>query len=225
MTDKPELIYVGDPMCSWCWGVAPTIEYLAKRNDIRFRLVVGGLRVGDRVKPLDDDLRRAMTESWTRIEAKTGQPFDTSFLQRGTWVFNTELPAIAVTTMRELDPSQTLPFFDHLQQSFYRDGVDITDRRAYPELVRPFPVAESLFLTGIDSAAGRKRARDDFAERRELGVDVLPTVLLEVEGKLQKLGSGYLDRDHFDNQLTYWVEGRQPLSASVGVCSIDDSMC
>ncbi|MFQ5523922.1 MAG: DsbA family protein, partial [Acidimicrobiia bacterium] len=39
-----KLIYVGDPMCSWCWGFAPEIEDLADEYPVE--VVVGGLRPG-----------------------------------------------------------------------------------------------------------------------------------------------------------------------------------
>ena len=46
-----KLIYVGDPMCSWCWGFAPEIESLA--DDYPIEVVVGGLRPGPSAQPLD----------------------------------------------------------------------------------------------------------------------------------------------------------------------------
>ena len=42
-----EIIYVGDPMCSWCWGISPqlnALERYGKQQGIPFRLVLGGLR-------------------------------------------------------------------------------------------------------------------------------------------------------------------------------------
>ena len=41
------LLYVMDPMCSWCWGFAPVVETLAaqaNRAGIELQVVVGGLR-------------------------------------------------------------------------------------------------------------------------------------------------------------------------------------
>jgi putative protein-disulfide isomerase len=225
MDEKPELIYVGDPMCSWCWGVAPTVEQVAKRRDIRFRLVVGGLRVGDRVIQLDDEVRRSMSEGWIKVQQRSGQPFNPEFLQRERWEFNTELPAIAITTMRWYAPLHALAFFTHLQGSFFRDGVDITDHSVYPALIDGFPVDQGTFMRELVSESGRERALADFAERRALGVGVLPTVLVRIEDAVHEIRTGYFDRGDLDDPLVYWVEGRQPLSASVGVCSPDGSTC
>ena len=43
------LLYVMDPMCSWCWGFAPVAEALVKQAQavgVEMHLVVGGLRTG-----------------------------------------------------------------------------------------------------------------------------------------------------------------------------------
>ena len=41
-----EFVYVGDPMCSWCWGFAPVLERMQEVYDVPLRVVVGGLRPG-----------------------------------------------------------------------------------------------------------------------------------------------------------------------------------
>ena len=46
---EPELIYVGDPMCSWCWGMAPALQAFAAhalQQELAFSVVLGGLRPG-----------------------------------------------------------------------------------------------------------------------------------------------------------------------------------
>jgi putative protein-disulfide isomerase len=225
MESKPELIYVGDPMCSWCWGIAPIVERLSNRTDIDTRVVVGGLRPGPQAQPLDDGLRQTLAHHWAQVEAKSGQPFDSAALQREGWVYDTELPAIAVTTMRSVAPDQTIRFFGHLQGSFYRDAIDITDPDVYPKLIAEFPVDDAAFLAEMLSEDARTRAWEDFAEARELGVLGFPTVLLRIEDTTQVLSRGYKTQEHFDNQLTYWVEGKQPVTADLGVCSIDDPYC
>ena len=43
------LVYVMDPMCSWCWGFAPVVEALAgqaRQAGVAMHLVAGGLQIG-----------------------------------------------------------------------------------------------------------------------------------------------------------------------------------
>ena len=95
MGPKPEVIYVGDPMCSWCWGIAPVIDGIAKRSDVSVRVVVGGLRPGPAAQQLDESLRDLLLHHWDQVSAKTGQPLNPAGLDRDNWVYDTELPARA----------------------------------------------------------------------------------------------------------------------------------
>jgi putative protein-disulfide isomerase len=218
---KPEVIYVGDPMCSWCWGVAPAMHQIAARDDVDLRVIVGGLRPGPNARPLDDAMRQELAHHWEKVASVSGQPFDNKALGRSGWVYDTELPAIAVTTMRRLSPADTLGFFTHLQKSFYADGVDITDPEEYPGLVAGYDVDFGRFMEELGSEEARTIAWHEFAEARELGVAGFPTVLLRIDDKIQVLTRGYASLEHFDNVLAHWVEGRQPDSASIGTCSVE----
>lgn len=225
MDAKPELIYVGDAMCSWCWGIAPVIEKLANRSDVTTHVVVGGLRPGPGAEPLTDDLRKMLLSHWDKVAETTGQQFNPVGLDRSDWLYDTELPAIAVTTMRATAPAETVRFLSRLQRAFYQDGVDITDPTRYEQLLDGFAVDRAAFLAEMTTREAKARAWNDFATARELGVLGFPTVLLRVQGKVQVLSRGYAPLDHFENQLAYWVEGRQPDSASAYTCSIDNRIC
>lgn len=219
MSAKPEIIYVGDPMCSWCWGMAPVVETLSGRDDVSMRVVLGGLRPGPNAQQLDDELRRFLRAHWDKVGEVSGQPFSSRALERENWMYDTELPAIAVTTMRAYAPHQALRFFTRLQQAFYVEGTDITRMDEYPSLVAAYDVEPAGFVAELGTDTARARAWADFAEARELGVLGFPTLLLAVDGTLQVLSRGYASLDHFENQLTYWVEGKQPASASEYTCS------
>jgi putative protein-disulfide isomerase len=45
----PHLLYIADPLCSWCYGFAPVINELRERFEGRLpvRLLMGGLRAGN----------------------------------------------------------------------------------------------------------------------------------------------------------------------------------
>ncbi len=59
------LIYVMDPMCSWCWGFAPVAAALiaqAREAGVVTRVVPGGLRTGG--SALDSSTRKYILEHW-----------------------------------------------------------------------------------------------------------------------------------------------------------------
>ena len=88
---QPHLIYIADPMCSWCWGFAPTIESISQRfgESLPIRLMMGGLRPGT-TKPLDQAGRRTIREHWEHVREASGQPFDFRFFEREDFVYDTE---------------------------------------------------------------------------------------------------------------------------------------
>jgi len=217
---KPEVIYVGDPMCSWCWGMAPVVEYIANRPDVDFRVVVGGLRPGPAAQPLDADLRGFLAHHWEKVAEATGQPFSPVALERENWTYDTEMSARAVVVMRQLQPQHELTLFTRIQRAFYADGVDVTEPASYPALLDGLDVDAGEFMRLLVSEEARTQAWSDFAEAHELGVMGFPTVLLHIDGKLQVLSRGYAGIDYFESVLAHWVEGVQAAGAN-GACSLD----
>ncbi len=69
------LLYVMDPMCSWCWGFAPVGEALVEQAHaagVELHLVVGGLRTGSG-SALEPTTRRYILEHWQAVTQATGQ--------------------------------------------------------------------------------------------------------------------------------------------------------
>jgi putative protein-disulfide isomerase len=146
--------------------------------DVPLRVVVGGLRLGSEAEELDDRFAGVLGHHWEQVEAASGQPFDnTSLERRDGWRYDTEVPAIAVVTMRELNEPQTLRFHSRLQRAFYAEGIDVTDPAAYPELIAGFDVDADRFAELFASDEMKTRAWSDFAESRSLGVAGFPTLL------------------------------------------------
>ena len=97
------LIYVMDPMCSWCWGFAPVIDAIqAAFPQLDLHLVPGGLRPGV-TDPMQDSTRLALAEHWQAVHAATGQPVLTPDDLPAAFVYNTEPACRALVVGRELD--------------------------------------------------------------------------------------------------------------------------
>jgi putative protein-disulfide isomerase len=89
------LIYVMDPMCSWCWGFAPVAEALvqqARAVDVRLHLVIGGLRSGSAA--LEPTTRGYILDHWQAVEEATGQPFRFDGALPNGFVYDTNQPAV-----------------------------------------------------------------------------------------------------------------------------------
>lgn len=203
MTDGiHHLIYVGDPMCSWCWGFAPEIEDLA--TDFPVEVVVGGLRPGPMAQELDDRMARYLARHWVEIAERTGQPYDTAFLvRRDGWVYDTEPAAVAVTQMRELNQPATLDYFTTIQRAFYAEGRDVTAYPILADLAKTFDVDRDAFLERIESEVSRKQAWDDFTRSRNWGIAGFPTLVGDLgDGRLALLARGWAKADTIRARIT-----------------------
>ena len=192
MADRiSKLIYVGDPMCSWCWGFAPEIESLA--DDTPVDVVVGGLRPGPMARELDDRMAASLSHHWHQVAEQTGQPFDIEFLERRDgWVYDTEPAAIAVTTMREMDEAATLGYFTDIQAAFYERGEDVTQTETLVGLAAGHDIDLEAFAATIETDEAKKTAWLDFSRARNWGISGFPALIGELgDGRLVLLARGW----------------------------------
>lgn len=213
------LIYIGDPMCSWCWGFAPTIAAVQRHFTLPVRLVLGGLRPGPGAEELTPASRAMIAGHWHHVEEASGQPFDHTGLDRATtWRYDTELPSIATVVMRAMAPGHALDFYHRLQRAFYAERVDITDIGVYRALVTAF-VADiapdnparkpsvDAFLEQLIDPEMKRQTWADFAFARKLGVNGFPTLLLREGERYVTVSPGWSAADTVIPALEGWLRG------------------
>lgn len=219
--DDLELIYVGDPMCSWCWGFAPVLEQLEERYELPIRTVVGGLRAGADAQPLDDRLRAFLAHHWKQVHEASGQRFAEVALDREGWVYDTEPACRSVVALRGLAPDRTLEWFARIQRAFYVEGRDVTDAEVHAELVGEVGVDPAVFADRMDSGAVREETRGDFAEARRLGAMGFPTLLLREGQDVVTVTRGFVPFEQLEPRLTGWLSDRYGEAADGLVCELD----
>ncbi|MEO0573357.1 MAG: hypothetical protein AAF039_16765 [Bacteroidota bacterium] len=87
-----EVIYIGDPMCSWCWGISKHLFKLRayqKATQGTFKIVVGGLRPGGG-DAWDDKFKGYLRHHWDQVNKTSGQPFGSKLLDRDHFNYDTE---------------------------------------------------------------------------------------------------------------------------------------
>jgi putative protein-disulfide isomerase len=124
--------YIGDPMCSWCWGISPTVgavEAFCTAQGIGFSITMGGLRAGGG-DPWNATFKDFLRNEWRHIAQATGQPFGYSLLEAPHFDYDTEPACRAVATFKLLQARSPLPsstaltFFSAVQRKFYVEGQD-----------------------------------------------------------------------------------------------------
>lgn len=204
-----KLVYVGDPMCSWCYGFGKELTQLLGRHlALRLDIVVGGLRAGG-TEILDDAAKQFRLQHWARVEAASGLPFDReAFVARQGFVYDTEPVCRAVVAARRLAPqADLLAVFRAFQHAFYAEGRDTTDGKELAaigaaELQRQgHDVSGAGFLYAWRDPATVAETHADFTRTRKLGVNSFPSLLLDTGNGVREVSPGYAHAEQLDRLL------------------------
>lgn len=204
---QARLLYVMDPMCSWCWGFAPVLESLAEQAaaaGVSLQLVLGGLR-RDGVA-IDAAARVRYLGYWQAVNASTGQLFNFSEGLPEGLVYDTEPACRALVTARNLAPERVWPLTQLIQRAFYTQGVDVTRASVLVELAERAGIARAAFAKAFDSAEQREATAADFSWVQDLGIAGFPTLLAERNGQLALLTNGYQPHATLQPLLARWLE-------------------
>lgn len=185
------LIYVMDPMCSWCWGFAPVVDaILAMAPDLPLHIVAGGLRPGHG-QPLDDRTRAVLAEHWQAVQEASGQPFVSPSALPDSFLYDTEPACRALVVGRGLDVNRAWQLVRHMQQAFYVQAQDLSNVQVLFNLAEQAGFERAAFADAYASELARAGVAADFSWTRDLGISGFPTLLAERDGQLALLANGY----------------------------------
>lgn len=204
---KGTIIYVGDPMCSWCWGIAQELTELRKNYEsiFQFELILGGLRPGggDAWTPKFTNFLR---EHWHAVGAKSGQAFSFDLLDWPEFNYDTEPACRAVRIIRDLAPDHEFNFFKAVQKRFYVDNENPNLVDFYQPLCEAIGVDFESFKQAFEQDDYREKTKEDFNKARSMGINGFPTVVLKTEENLVAIAMGFATAQQMsarlDNLLT-----------------------
>ena len=200
---RSEVIFVVDPMCSWCWGFAPVMEHIRQNysDTYRISLVMGGLRkAGDMV--WDEAAKAYLASQWDAVAARTGQPFDHALLQKPFFEYDTTPACKAVVTVWELLGSDKAFVYLHkIQHAFYANGIDITNPRLLQGYYEQCFGNSSKFAFFYMSERAEALTEHDFAKARSMGANAFPSLVhIDKEGHMV-CQTGYRTQDEIETLL------------------------
>lgn len=185
------LIYVGDPMCSWCYGFAPELEEAVNSlpSGVDFEVVTGGLRpYGTETM---GELKDFLTHHWEEVHQRSGQEFNYGILDSSEFLYDTEPSCRAVVTMRTLAPEKELEYFKLIQKGFYYDNYHPSATETYASQAEQLGVNKKTFTDMFESEAMKTKTKTDFQRSRKLGISSFPSVVFVHNGEHHLIGQGY----------------------------------
>ena len=199
-SNQDTLIYVGDPMCSWCYGFSPEVDKLLVMNpDLKLKLIMGGLRYNGTETMAE--LGAFLKEHWEEVAHRTGRKFAYEILKKSDFVYNTGPACRAVVAAGMTDVSKVWAYFKALQEAFYSENQDPTQKSTFISAAKKAGLSEVIFsqnLEGMDSQ-NKLIAELDWAQKS--GIRSFPTILYKSGDKWFVLAQGYATADTMHKKL------------------------
>jgi len=188
---RDTLFYIGDPMCSWCYGFSPQLDsVMAQFPNMPVSLILGGLRAYGTES--FESLSSFLHEHWQEVQNRTNQPFQFNILNAKGLVYDTEPACRAVVSMRSISPQKEYTYFKSLQKAFYEEGRDPTSVKTFSDLAASLGVDGEKFEKHFLSPVIQNETQRDFQMAKTLHVQGFPSLVALIDGKLHRISNGYL---------------------------------
>ena len=196
-----ELIFVVDPMCSWCWGFAPVLDGLRVSTEYKCSVVLGGLRSQGQMT-WDSSSKEYLKGHWEQVAKSTGQAFNDDLFEKENFDYDTYPSCKAVITVRELfGDSKAFEYLHVLQEAFYVQNKDITQVDVLDDLVKTLDIDREAFKTFYESQRAQVLMEHDFSKARSMGANAFPSVVvIDADGHMH-CQKGYRDLEEMNKLL------------------------
>lgn len=185
-----ELLYVADPMCSWCYAFAPVLKSVRTdlRGDVGTRLVLGGLARDDD-QPMSQETREYIQGAWRSIEQRTPARFNWEYWdhcqpRRSTW------PACRAV-LAAGDRGEEM--FEAIQRAYYQEARDPSDLGVLAAIAGELGFDGDGFARSMQSAEMRNGLKREFQLRDRLYARSFPSVGVRTGEEYRLLASGWVE--------------------------------
>ena len=224
------LHYIYDPLCGWCYGVAPLVK--AAREVLNVRPHGGGMMTGPRRQPVTPQLLDFVKPHDARIAQLSGQRFSKSYLDgllRDTnAVFDSEPPTAAMQAAEAI-AGRGLDMLAQLQIAHYVEGRRIAERAVLIDVAVALGLDPASFVEALNQQSG-ETVQAHFHETRmfmaQVGAQGFPTFVLETRQGMQIVDfAGYLGRPQVFQDWLRSLTGLPATSLTAEAFSCDANGC
>lgn len=191
------LIYVHDPMCSWCWGFSETWEHLKEQlsDDVPVIRLLGGL-APDWDEPMPEAMQQMLQQTWQHIEQVIpGKRFNFDFWTKCQPRRATYPACRAVIAAREQGEEFDELMTRLIQQAYYQQARNPSDNTTLIELADELGLDTTRFTEQLNSDQTQKILLEEISSARAMGVNGFPSVLVEEGGQLRLIATSYTDAE------------------------------
>lgn len=179
------LHYLFDPLCGWCYGVAPLIDAATELPGLDIELHGGGMLAGPNRRMITPLWRSYVLPHDRRIAELSGQPFGDGYfnglLNDQGALLDSEPPISAILAAQAIT-GQGLAMLQRMQHAHYVEGRRIADVQVLTALAGELGLSLLQFSNAYQAACGRQTQAHIAASRvllAQAGAQGFPTLLLE----------------------------------------------
>ena len=208
-----KLIYVHDPMCSWCWGFSDTYASLIDSlpEDIEVIRLLGGL-APDTDEAMPEPTRQMLQQVWQRIEQVIpGKQFNFDFWTKCEPRRATYPACRAVIAAREQGEQYDWLMTQQIQQAYYRQARNPSENETLIELAGEIGLDQQRFAKILVDKNTQEQLLNEIATVRSMGINGFPALLLQHQGRLESILVNYTDVDPMLNQIESDLQLRKSL--------------
>lgn len=213
-SDGTTLHYVFDPLCGWCYAVAPLVQAASRVRGIRVELHAGGMLSGSMRRRITPDWREHVIPMDRRIAQLSGQPFGDAYfngLLRDDAVWLDSAPPTAAILAAESLDGQGLRMLHRIQQGHYVEGAAVADEAVLQRLAQDIGLPGDAFKARFQSMSGdacEAHVADTRALMHAFGITGFPAVLMHRDGAW-----GALPIQRYLGRPTLWRDALEPPEA------------
>ena len=191
------LLYIHDPMCSWCYAFDSSLTALQKElpDFIRIKKIVGGL-APDTTNPMPVELQQKIQQTWRRIEQTVpNMQFNYDFWMINTPVRSTYPACRAVLAARQQGDDFEDKMIGAIQTAYYQKAKNPSLESTLLECALEVGLDANRFADDLTSNEIEEELQNEIRIARKLGVISYPSLLLEHNGRLFPVTVDYLDHE------------------------------
>ena len=189
---RAQLFYIYDPMCSWCWGYAPTWQRLQREltSEVDIIYGLGGLAEDSDVL-MPEAMQVFLQQTWRKIAQQLGTEFNFDFWQQCQPRRSTFPACRATLISREFGKEQEM--LTAIQHAYYLQAKNPSNLDTLQALAVDIGLDGYDFLQKLKSQSVDEQLMAEINKMRSLPINGFPALVLVKEQLLIPIPIDYQD--------------------------------
>lgn len=205
-SQKPEVYYIYDALCGWCYGFSKNIEkfYAKHKDEFQFQVFSGGMVTGEREGTINE-VAGYIKGAYKNVEETTGAKFGEEFisktLEEGSAYYSSVPAALAMALFRTQKPEQAISFAVRIQKAIYHEGLAPAELSTFGHCVKDFNLDPQLFQQKMEEPMIQKLVEEEFRTVSSWGIKGFPSLVYKDGNRAYMIARGYTPMDLLEETL------------------------